>query len=149
MEKLTFKTGIRATREKVWASLWKDKNYRQWTAVFAEGSKAETDWKKGSKALFLDAKNDGMSSVIADNVPNQYLSIKHLGAVVKGVEYFDRPEDEAWRGAHENYSLSTTGTNTQLTVELESKGMDPKMLAYFEDTWPKALEKLKELAEKS
>jgi len=129
MEKLTFKTVINAPLEKVWATLWEDKNYRQWTAVFAEGSKAETDWKKGSKVLFLDAKNNGMSSVIADNIPNQYLSIRHLGAVVKGVEHFDRPEDEAWKGAHENYLLSADGTNTQLTVELESKGMDPKMLA--------------------
>ncbi|MES2681802.1 MAG: SRPBCC domain-containing protein [Bacteroidota bacterium] len=149
MEKLTFKTEINAPREKVWTSLWEDKNYRDWTSVFAEGSKAETDWKKGSKVLFLDSKNDGMSSVIVENIPNQHMSIAHIGAVVKGVEYLDRPEDEVWRGAHENYTLTAAGPKTQLSVELESKGMDPKMLEYFEQAWPKALEKLKELAEKS
>ncbi len=148
MENLHFKITIPASAAKVWASLWEDKNYREWTSVFAPDSRADTDWKKGSKVLFLDGKNDGLTSVIEKNIPNEYMSIKHLGTVLKGVEYFDRPEDQAWKGAFEDYRLTSVNGKTELSVELESTGMDPKMLEMFKDMWPKALEKLKVIAER-
>ena len=53
MEKKQFKIEIAAPREKVWKILWGDKTYPAWTSVFAEGSRAETDWEEGSKVLFL------------------------------------------------------------------------------------------------
>ncbi len=60
METKEFKISINAPKEKVWDVLWNDPFYRAWTSVFAEGSHAETDWKKGSKVLFLDNKGRGM-----------------------------------------------------------------------------------------
>ena len=149
METLQFKATINAPREKVWTSLWEDKNYREWTSAFTEGSWANTDWKKGSKVLFLGPDNDGMTSVIEENIPNEFMSIKHLGTVLNGIEYFDRPEDQVWVGAHENYTLKGSNGKTDLLVELESNGMDPKMMEYFKDAWPKALDKLKAIAEKN
>ena len=38
-----FSIGIAALRETVWEILLDDATYRQWTAVFAEGSYAEGD----------------------------------------------------------------------------------------------------------
>src|SRR6185503_7209815 len=75
MEKQKFRILIDAPREKVWSTLWDDSTYRAWTAAFTEGSHAKTDWKKGSKVLFLDGKNDGMVSTIAENKPAEYMSI--------------------------------------------------------------------------
>lgn len=144
-----FKITIDASREKVWTSLFDDKNYREWTAAFAPGSWADTDWKKGSKAFFMDEHKDGMSSIIEDSVPNEFMSIKHIGGVVKGVEQLNRPEDEAWRGAHENYTLKENNGKTDLIIDLEMDGIDEKMADYFKETWPKALDKVKAIAERS
>ena len=143
-----FKITLNATPEKVWKSLFEDKNYRDWTTAFTPGSWADTDWKKGSKALFLDSNNDSMSSIIEENIPNKFMSVKHIGAVEKGVEKMDRPEDNAWRGAHENYTLKESNGKTELIVDLEMVGIDEKMIQYFKDTWPKALDKLKGIAER-
>ena len=66
MERHQFKTTINAPREKVWQTLWNDETYRQWTSAFAKGSRVETDWKTGSKVPFLDGKNRGMVSMIAE-----------------------------------------------------------------------------------
>src|SRR5437879_1722753 len=107
MDKKTFTITINAPREKVWSTLWDDATYREWTAAFAEGSWAKTDWKKGSKVLFLDGKNDGMVSTIADNKPNEFMSIKHLGIVKNGVEDTGSAESKEWSGALENYTLKT------------------------------------------
>ena len=35
----------------------------------------ETDWKKGSRAIFGDGKGSGMVSEIEEVIPNQFLSI--------------------------------------------------------------------------
>jgi uncharacterized protein YndB with AHSA1/START domain len=74
MEKLNFNIVINATPEKVWKVLWNDDTYRKWTSAFAEGSHAETDWKQGSKVLFLDGKGEGMVSKIAESRPNEFMS---------------------------------------------------------------------------
>ena len=67
METLKFHSTINAPKEKVWATLWNDNTYRQWTSVFSEGSYAESDWNEGSKILFLSPKGEGMFSVIDKN----------------------------------------------------------------------------------
>ena len=146
MDTKTFTITIDAPREKVWSTLWNDATYRKWTAAFAEGSWAKTDWKKGSKVLFLDGKNDGMVSTIADNQPNEFMSFKHLGIVKNGVE--DTTESKEWSGALENYTLKPLNGKTELVIDFGVKNIPEEMLSYFMETWPKALAKLKELAEK-
>ena len=105
METKQFKRTIAAPPEKVWSTLWDDATYREWTSVFAEGSRAETDWKKGSKVLFLDGKGSGMVSTILENKPNEFMSFKHLGIVKDGVEDTTSAETEEWANAVESYTL--------------------------------------------
>ena len=145
MEKTSFTISIDAPKEKVWSILWDDATYREWTSVFAEGSKAETDWKKGSKVLFLDGKGEGMVSTIAENIPNEFMSIKHLGVVHNGIEDTESDKIKEWAGAMENYTLKSIDGKTNLIVEMD---INDEYKDYFMKTWPKALEKLKEIAEK-
>ncbi|MBN8571144.1 MAG: SRPBCC domain-containing protein, partial [Ignavibacteria bacterium] len=96
---INFSVQINAPREKVWSVLFDDATYREWTAAFHEGSYAETDWQEGSKALFLGpGGKDGMVSTIARNIPNEFLSIKHLGTVKDGVEDTTSEEVQKWAG---------------------------------------------------
>jgi uncharacterized protein YndB with AHSA1/START domain len=143
---MNFKIEITASRERVWEVLFGEKTYPIWTAVFAEGSSVVTDWKKGSKALFLDGRGKGMVSKIAENVPNEYLSIEHLGMYDNGKEDFESVEVKKWAGAKENYTLNDLGGKTELVIDMDM-GNDENMIAYFNNTWPKALDKVKELAE--
>ena len=147
MQKLTSSIVIHATREAVWHAMLDDEGYREWTAEFAEGSYALTDWKEGSKALFLSPGGEGMVSRIAAHRPNEFLSIEHLGMVKDGVEDTPSGVAEGWAGNHENYTLSDApGGGLLLTVDLDSTD-DCK--DYFETTWPKALARLKNLAERA
>jgi hypothetical protein len=147
MKKHEFKTTINAPREKVWKSLWEDKTYREWTSAFSEGSRAETDWKKGSKVLFLGEKEGtGMVATIADNKPNEYMSIKHLGYYKDGVEDTTSDEVKKWQGAMENYTLKSVDGKTEVIVDMDIAEEYEDM---FKDMWPKALKKLKEIAERN
>ena len=144
---MEFAITINAPKEKVWNTLWDDGTYREWTSAFAEGSRAETDWKKGSKVLFLDQKNAGMVSTIAENIPNEFMSIKHLGIVKDGVEDMDNEEAKQWAGSFENYTLRPVGGATELKVVMGGADIPKEFEDYFADAWPKALNKLKEIAE--
>jgi uncharacterized protein YndB with AHSA1/START domain len=144
MERHQFKTTIDASPEKVWDILWGDATYGQWTSAFAEGSRAETDWKEGSKVLFLDGNNQGMVSTIVEKKPNKFMSFKHLGSFKNGVEDLESEETKAWSGAVENYTLKSINGKTELIIDQD---ITDEYKEYFLSTWPKALKKLKELAE--
>ena len=144
MEKHVFKTSINAPREKVWDILWNDSTYGQWTSAFAEGSRAETDWKEGSKVLFLGDNGDGMVSTIVVKKPNEFMSFKHLGTIKNGIEDFDSPQTKEWAGSLENYTLKTVDGKTELIVDMD---IAEEYKDYFLSAWPKALEKVKQLAE--
>jgi len=147
MEK-EFRITISAPREKVWDALWNDKTYTQWTAPFGEGSRAETDWKTGSKVLFLGNSNSGMISSITDSKPNEHMLFQHQGILNKGVEDLDSEDAKRWATSTEEYTLRTVDNGTELIVHM--RGDIPEgFVAYFLDAWPKALDKLKEIAEKN
>lgn len=146
MEKLEFKTTINAPREKVWNTLWDDATYREWTTAFSEGSRAETDWQKGSKVLFTDGSGSGMVATIAENIPNEYMSIKHLGMVNNGVEDLDSEDVKKWAGAFENYTLKDADGKTEVIIDMDITDEHKDM---FAEMWPRALDKLKEIAERN
>jgi len=144
MEKLNFNIQIDAAPEKVWNILWADDTYRKWTSAFSEGSYAETDWKQGSKILFLDGNGSGMVSRVAVNRPNEYMSIEHLGEVRDGVEDTTSERIKAWAGSHENYTLRKVNGKTELIIDMD---ITPEFKEMFEKIWPVALENIKRLSE--
>jgi uncharacterized protein YndB with AHSA1/START domain len=143
MKKVQFTIEIAASPEKIWHALWDDANYRAWTSVFHEGSHAVTDnWKEGSKVLFLGPEGidgGGMFGIIARNIPNEFMSFAHHGEIKNGQEV-----PMPWAGALENYYLSPNGDTTILRTEMDAT---PEFESYFNETFPKALQKVKELAE--
>jgi len=145
MKKLEFSIAINASPEKIWDIIIGKDTYSQWTAPFAEGSTVETDWKKGSKALFLDGKGQGMVSEIVESIPGKFLSIHHLGEVKDGVEDPTTYQGEQWGDALENYTLKEVEGKTVWQVNMD---MNEEYVQYMKDTWPLALAKVKELAEK-
>ena len=143
-----FKITINAPRKKIWETLWGETTYPQWTAAFCEGSKAITDWQEGSKVLFVDGKDRGMVSIIARSIPYEFMSFKMLGELINGVEDYTSENAKKIAGGFENYILTADGDKTLLVVDISGANMDKDIMDYFMQTWPKALDVLKEIAEK-
>lgn len=74
------------------------------------------------------------------------MSFKHLGEIHNGVEDLSSEKVNSWSGAMENYSLKDIGGKTEVIVEID---VTDEFKDYFTETWPKALEKLKSIAERS
>ncbi|MEQ9167993.1 MAG: SRPBCC domain-containing protein [Fulvivirga sp.] len=151
MKKLKYQIDVNATAETAYrAMLGLDdkKTYEQWTAEFNPTSTYEGSWDKGSKILFVGTDNDGkrggMIAEIAENIPNKFVSIRHYGMLDGDKEITEGPEVEKWAGGLENYSFEENNGITTVTVEVDA---DNEFADYFDTTWPKAFEKLKEIAE--
>ena len=145
MKRFHYSITISAPRSTVWHVLLDAETYRQWTTVFAEGSYFEGDWKVGSTIRSLTPEKDGMVGVIVENRKHEYLSIEHLGCVVKGVDDFESDEVKAWAPTYENYTLTEVDGGTELAVDID---IPSTYQAFFEDVWPRALKAVKKLAEK-
>jgi uncharacterized protein YndB with AHSA1/START domain len=147
MEKITFNTIINASREKVWNTMLEKDTYQEWTVPFHEGSTYDGNWEEGSEIKFIGPSEDGvvsgMYALIAASRPHEFVSIKHLGELIDG-------EKNPWlivegQEGYENYTFKDTEDGTELLVELSVPAEWKDM---FNDMWPRALAKLKEIAEK-
>lgn len=147
MNTLNFSIFINASKEKVWDTMLSDKTYREWTKPFNTTSYFVGDWSEGSKILFLDTdekgeNEGGMVAMIKENKPFEYVSLQHLGLIEKG-------EEKLWeedKHAFENYSFKEKDGGTEVLIELTNLPED--YIPMMNEMWPKALNVLKELAEK-
>ena len=144
IEKLSYSKTINASRKRVWHALFDDESFRKWTSVFSEGSYYVGDWSEGSEIRFLNADNDGMISMIDENRPYGFMSIRHTGYIMNGVEDTESDEVKSWTPAYENYTLKDADGGTHLTVVTDTFN---DFVEYFNETWPKALDVIMNLAE--
>jgi uncharacterized protein YndB with AHSA1/START domain len=148
-EILHFETIINCDVEKVYRTLTEPATFSQWTSVFNESSRFEGSWEKGSTIRFLGTNNSGMTegmvSVIRENIRDKFISIEHLGIIQNDTEIVRKPEVTGWRNL-ENYTFVPSGNKTKFIVDVDS---DKDFIPYFSDMFPKALEKLKAVCERS
>ena len=152
MKKLQFKTSIQAPVHEVYDLMlgMSDKStYEQWTALFNPTSTYDGNWDKGSKIYFrgTDEKGEkgGMVSEIVDNVPDRFVSIRHYGLLKGNTEITEGAKVEKWANGFENYTFEENKGTTTVTVDLDTA---EDFVDYMDQTYPRALEKLKEICEK-
>ena len=144
LQTLKFEALIEAPVPLVYAAMIDPADYREWTRVFAEGSTYEGSWQQGERIRFLAPSGDGMLSEIAENRPEEFISIRHVGMINKGVEDTTSDAVKAWAPAYENYRFVAVPQGTRVEVELQ---ITADWVDMMQKTWPQALLTLKTLCE--
>jgi hypothetical protein len=151
MKKKQYTKDINAPAEKVYNTMLGIGNietYEQWTSEFNPTSSYEGSWEKGAKICFIGTdekgKRGGMVSEIAEIIPFRFVSIRHCGILDGENEITEGAEVEKWAGSLENYSFQEHNGVTTVTVEID---VAEDYLDYFDTTWPKALDMLRDLSE--
>jgi hypothetical protein len=152
MNKLQFIVSINAPAARIYdlmLGINSKSTYEQWTSLFNPTSSYEGSWNKGNKILFIgvdeNGEKGGMVSRIAENIPNRFVSIQHYGLLKADTEITEGPEVEKWANGFENYTFEENNGTTTVTVDLDTT---EDFLGYMNQTYPKALDKLKEICEK-
>jgi uncharacterized protein YndB with AHSA1/START domain len=148
MKTQEFKTEINAKRDKVWRTMFDPDTYRQWVNVSWPGSYYDGKWKTGENIRFIGDQNQGgtLANLVEVREP-EYVFAKHI-AVITGDGKEDRTSEEAksWIGSTEEYKFTEKNGKTELKVIINTT---PQWESMFNDGWPEALKKLKEISERS
>jgi len=151
MKKLNLEIEINASRENVWDAIVDKKKYSLWTSAFGETSHFEGGWNKGDTIQFLafnkEGQKMGMIAEIAESRFPEYISIKHLGTILNGVEDTTSDEVKKWAPAFENYTFEKSGEIKTL-FKLDMDAAD-EYYDMFLQMWPNALTLLKEVSEEN
>lgn len=148
MKKLEFKTEINAKREKVWKTMLDHDTYREWTNVGWPGSDYKGRWKQGEDIRFVGSgENQGgtFANLVEVREP-EYLLARHTAIILANGELDSTSEDaKGWVGTTEEYTFTEKNGKTELKVVITT---NPAWESMFADSWPAALEKLKEISER-
>lgn len=143
VKRIQFTEHIAAPVQRVCDLMLDPKSYTTWTSAFAEGCYFEGSWERGSRIRFLAPPGDGMVAEIAEHRPSKFISIRHLGFLMNGVEDTESEAIRAWAPAYENYTFEASSTGTTLIIDLDV----PEALEGMLEAWPKALKTLKAICE--
>jgi uncharacterized protein YndB with AHSA1/START domain len=142
MKEMQFLVEINATKERVWDTLWRDETFRQWAGIVDPGTYMVGELKVGNEVQFISSENGyGVTSLVAKLTPGEYLLLRHAADTQEGGK---RERAQEWTGGEESYSLTEKDGVTTLTAAFD---VPSEMAEMFKVSYPKALERVKELAE--
>lgn len=143
MKETQFSIEINASKESVWTTLWGDITLRDWTNIIDEGTYMKGVLKEGNEIQFISSVNGyGVTSLIEKLTSNEFVLFRH-GADTK--ESGQQEREKEWTGGKESYSLTEKNGVTTLIVKID---IPQEQEETFNIRFPKALERIKTLAEK-
>lgn len=143
MKEIQFSIEINVSKERVWATLWEDVTFRDWANIIDEGTYMKGVMKEGTEIQFISSVNGyGVTSLIEKLNTNEFVLFRH-SADTK--EIGEQEREKEWTGGTESYSLAEKDGITTLTVKTD---VPQEQEETFNIRLPKALERIKTLAEK-
>ncbi len=146
MKKLEYTISINAPAEKVWTTMLTHDTYQEWTGVSWPGSLYKGSWKQGENIRFIGANGSGTLATITTCDPYKQITAEHIAVLLEGgVEDKESDMAKGWVGTKESYFFIAVKNSTRLNVEMF---INPAWEKMFNDGWPGALAKLKEICER-
>ena len=147
MKPLEFKTEVNAPAKKVWETMLNADTYKEWVEPSWPGSYYTGKWGKNEIVKFLSSEGGGTASKIVEYTPYQTVLAEHI-AVIHADGREDRDSDVAkgWIGSTERYTFTENNGKTTVRVSIKTS---PEWESMFNDGWPAALAKLKEISERA
>jgi hypothetical protein len=143
MQKMQFSIKIKAPRKKIWNTLWEDKTFRDWGNIIDEGQYMVGEMKEGNEVQFISSVSTlGVTIFIEKFTPYEYAQFK---AIADTMDNGQSERKKEWTSGMESYELIENNGVTNLTVKID---IPPGQEETFKDRFPKALERVKILAER-
>jgi len=148
MKKRTFQIDINATAKKVYQAIIEEESAKEWISVFSPNSYFSGSWDEGEKITFLTPNEEGnihgMICTIAKNIPNKEIFIQPCGIFEEEQEILAGEKVKDLDKTYEKYRFVEQDGIT--TLHIEAVFFD-HLESFFNETWPTALEKIKEMCE--
>ncbi len=141
MKQMQFTVTIHAPKQKVWNTLWQDETLREWAGIIDPGTHMVGQLTQGAEVQFISGNGYGVTSFVKELALNEYVLLLHQADTQ---ESGATEREKEWTGGQESYTLTETDGTTTLTAAFD---VPPELEEYFTDTYPKAMECIKQLSE--
>jgi len=147
MKKLTYQISISAPVQEVWNTMLQPDTYKKWVEVSWPGSFYKGNWEKDARISFVSKDGSGTLAEIKEIIPYKKIGAEHIAVLLPGgIEDTTSDLAKGWVGITEHYNFIQRKDETVLEVEINTHPAWEKM---FNDGWPNALQKLKEICEQN
>lgn len=147
MKRIHLEREFNLSPEHVWEMIVDPDHYRNWSEAFHEGSDFDGKWIKGNKIRFISEDENGlqtgMLSVIEECNYPAFISIKHIGLVMNGIEDYESEETKRWTPAYENYTLTASGESGCLFA-LDQDMLEEEIQSFIE-MWERSFDYMQRL----
>jgi hypothetical protein len=146
MKKIAYQISIAAPKQKVWDTMLQPDTYQEWTGAGWPGSFYKGTWTQGETIDFISVDGSGTRALVEELIYGNAIHSQHVAILLAGGEP-DTGSDlaKSWVGTTESYGFTESDGVTSLTVDIQAEPQWEKM---FNDGFPKALNKLKEICER-
>jgi len=118
----------------------KYKNFGLEDLAFGGGATAETDWKEASQIIWRDLQNDiGANGIVEVHQPEEYSQLHYYDDV--------KPKRDATQGDYYE-KFRAVSDKGACTLSIEIGKMQRRDIPFHQKMWDKALNIIKEVAEK-
>lgn len=142
MNQLQFSVEIHTPKQHVWNTLWQDVTFRDWAGIVDPGTHMVGELKEGSEVQFISANGYGVTSLIEKLTPGKFLLLRHSADTQDSGA---NTRKKQWSGGTESYRLSEKDGITTLVAAFD---VPTELEAIFNESYPKALARVKALAER-
>ena len=147
MKHLQFETTVNASAATAWKLMLDRESYVEWTKEAWPGSTYQGRFGKGEKVRFVGTEGGGTLARIDEYQENKGLLATHIAVInADGSEDSESDVAKGWIGTLERYTFTEKDGETTIRVDIDTT---PDWASMFEQDWPKALESLKRLVERS
>lgn len=123
---------------------WQDQTFRQWAGIIDPDTYMKGELAEGNEVQFISDENGyGVTSLVEKLTPNEFLLLRHEADTQDSGE---NEREKQWTGGTESYTLTDADGAAILSVVF---GVPEELEEYFRINYPKALDRVKELAESS
>ena len=145
MKDLTYNINITASPKKVWDTMIGHETYKAWTNAAWPGSDFKGEWEQGKNLHFAGEDGSGTSATVTTFDPYNKILLTHIALLQPGsVEDRESEWAKKWVGSLEQYSFAEKNGTTDLTIDMKIYDEWEDM---FNNDWPKALARLKQICE--
>ncbi len=145
MQTIQHSVEIYASKENVWKVLWSDQILRDWASIIDEGTYMDGDLQEGNEVKFISSVSGyGVVSKVEKMIPNKYVSFIQVADIKVGKDGSFEKRDKQWTGGKESYEIEEKDEKVILSLKQETPD---ELVEYFKIKIPKALERVKTLAE--
>ena len=142
MTEMQFSIEIKASKERVWATLWEDTTFRDWASLVDGGTYMTGAMKEGNQVQFISSESGyGVTSLIEKLDPNRFVLFRHSEDTKESGQ---QEREKEWTGGAESYTLAEKNGTTTLIVKTD---VPPEQEETFKIRIPRAMERIKALAE--